>query len=56
MADPDDFSWICVKALDDDAALPWEERHRRLSEHHVRETTFLIARIRQLAGLLRALR
>lgn len=56
MAGPNDHSRIRVKRLDDDPALPWDERHRRLSEHHLRETTFLIARIRELATAVRASR
>jgi hypothetical protein len=45
-----DFKWIKVKKYAMNESLSWEERYRRLDEHHVQETSFLIAEIRQLAA------
>jgi hypothetical protein len=42
------YSWIKVPKYKDDATLTWEERYKRLDEHHIRETTFLIDKIREL--------
>lgn len=36
--------------------LAWEERYRQLDEHHVRETTFLIDEVRNLAREIDELR
>jgi hypothetical protein len=45
-----DFKWIKVKRYAMNESLPWEERYRQLDEHHVLETSFLIAEIRRLAA------
>ncbi|PTR00892.1 hypothetical protein C8P68_101121 [Mucilaginibacter yixingensis] len=46
------YKWIKVPRYVDDESLTWEERYKRLDEHHVRETTFLVEKIRELAKLL----
>ena len=43
------YKWIKVPRYEMDELLSWEERYRRLDEHHVRETTFLIEEVRRLA-------
>ena len=45
-----DFKWIKVTRSAMDKSLPWEERYRQLDDHHVRETSFLIAEVRRLAA------
>jgi hypothetical protein len=45
-----DFKWIKVKRYTMDKSLSWEDRYRQLDEHHIHETSFLIAEIRQLAA------
>lgn len=47
-----DYSWIKVKRYVDDPSLSWEERYRRLEEHHEKETKFLIAEVERLRGKL----
>ena len=42
------FGWIRVARYRDDEALSWEERYKRLEQHHIEETSFLIERIRTL--------
>ena len=42
------FGWIRVARYRDDETLSWEERYKRLEQHHVEETTFLIERVRAL--------
>jgi len=42
------YKWIKVPKYMDDATLSWEERYNRLNEHHIKETTFLIEKIREL--------
>jgi len=42
------YSWIKVPKYKDDPTLTWEERYKRLDEHHITETTFLIDKIREL--------
>ena len=36
------------KKYEDDDSLTWEERYKRLEEHHTKETTFLISKIREI--------
>ena len=43
------YSWIKVKRYEDDPSLSWEERYKRLEEHHMKETDFLIKKVRELA-------
>ncbi len=50
--DYEGYAWIKVPRYEDDPNLPWEERYRRLEEHHIAETTFLIAEVRKLAKRL----
>lgn len=45
-----DYSWIKVKRYVDDESLTWEERYKRLMEHHIEETTFLIDEVNKLKG------
>jgi hypothetical protein len=42
------YKWIKVKRYKDDEDLTWEERYRRLEEHHIDETNFLIDKIRDI--------
>lgn len=42
------FGWIRVARYRDDETLSWEERYKRLEQHHIEETSFLIERIRTL--------
>ena len=42
------YKWIKVSKYCDDDSLPWEERYKRLNEHHIQETTFLIEKLRAL--------
>lgn len=44
-----DYSWIKVKKYVDDESLSWEERYKRLLEHHEKETNFLINNIDSIA-------
>lgn len=44
------YGWIKVKRYVDDTSLSWEERYKRLEQHHMEETTFLINKVRQMAG------
>ncbi|OOQ60788.1 hypothetical protein BC343_22695 [Mucilaginibacter pedocola] len=44
------YKWIKVPRYVDDESLSWEERYKRLDEHHVRETSFLIEKIRALVA------
>lgn len=45
------YKWIRVKQYKDDESLSWEERYKRLSEHHIEETTFLVNKVRELVVL-----
>lgn len=56
MTDPDDTSWIKVKAFDE-AQFKWEqdpawEMYQALMEHHLKETSFLRSTIAELAQQL----
>ncbi len=42
------YKWIKVKKYKDDDGLAWEERYRKLEEHHIEETNFLISKIREI--------
>ena len=44
--------WIKVPRYIMDESKSWEERYRQLEEHHLRETTFLIDKVRELAAQL----
>lgn len=44
----DTYKWIKVKKYVDDENLSYEERYRRLEQHHIEETTFLINKIREI--------
>ena len=48
----DGYGWIKVPKYVMDASKPWEERYKDLEAHHVRETTFLINKVRELAAEL----
>ncbi len=41
------YTWIKVKKYKDDPSLSWEERYKRLENHHNQETIFLIEFIRK---------
>jgi hypothetical protein len=42
------YKWIKIKKYRDDERLSWEERYKKLEEHHVEETNFLIDKIRDI--------
>ena len=42
------YQWIKVPRYTDDESLTFEERLKRLQEHHIKETTFLIEKVREL--------
>lgn len=43
------YKWIKVPRYEMDESLSWEERYKKLEEHHIEECNFLIAEIRKLA-------
>lgn len=47
--------WIGVEKYVDDRTLSLEERYQRLEAHHMAETEFLIAKVRELAARVYAL-
>lgn len=42
------YKWIKVKKYIDDDNLSWEDRYKKLENHHIDETTFLINKIREI--------
>jgi hypothetical protein len=42
------YKWIKVKRYEDDTTLSWEERYKRLLDHHEKETKFLIQKVREM--------
>jgi len=46
----DGYKWVKVGKYVDDPSKTWEERYAALSAHHIAETTFLIDKIREMAG------
>jgi hypothetical protein len=42
------YKWIKVPKYVDDETLSFEDRFKRLQEHHIQETTFLIDKVREL--------
>ena len=42
------YKWIKVKKYVMDENLSWEERYKKLDEHHIEETNFLINKIREI--------
>lgn len=42
------YKWIKVPKYVDDESLSLEERLKHLQDHHIKETTFLIEKIREL--------
>lgn len=42
------YKWIKVKKYVDDDTLSWEERYKKLNQHHIEETNFLINFVRGL--------
>ncbi len=42
------YKWIKVKKYVMDETVSWEERYKKLEEHHVDETNFLINKIREI--------
>jgi len=44
------YKWIKVPKYVDDLSLSWEERYARLNEHHIKETTFLIDKLREIVS------
>lgn len=47
------YNWIKVKRHQDDPTKSWEERYKILENHHLKETEFLIRKVRELAARLR---
>lgn len=54
--DYEGHSWIKVRTFAFDPAVGYEANYRALLEHHQRETSFLIAEVRRLAGEVDELR
>lgn len=52
MTDYSGYAWIKVKKYVDNPNLSWEDRYSLLDAHHVKETTFLIETVRELAERL----
>lgn len=48
----DNYKWVKVKRHIDDPALDPLKRLEILSDHHIKETTFLVNEVRDLAYLL----
>ncbi|BAZ12595.1 hypothetical protein NIES4071_44260 [Calothrix sp. NIES-4071] len=46
------YKWIKVKHYEDDETKSLEERYKQLEKHHLEETSFLIAKIRELVQML----
>lgn len=42
------YKWIKIKKYKDDDTLTWEERYKRLEQHHIEETNFLIGKVREI--------
>jgi hypothetical protein len=42
------YKWIKVKKYVIDENLSWENRYKKLNEHHIEETNFLINKIREM--------
>jgi hypothetical protein len=47
------WNWVKVKRYQDDPTKSWEDRYKALERHHLKETEFLIAKVRELAARLR---
>lgn len=47
------YTWIKVKRHQDDPSKSWEDRFKILEQHHLKETEFLIRKVRELAARLR---
>jgi len=47
-----DYSWIKVKRHIDNEKDSFEDRFYALDNHHVKETTFLLAKVRELASII----
>jgi hypothetical protein len=45
-----DYKWIKVPRYKMDESKSWEERYKDLDAHHIRETSFLIDKVRELAA------
>ena len=45
----DSYKWIKVKKYVMDENASWEDRYKQLEDHHLKETTFLIEKTRELA-------
>jgi hypothetical protein len=52
IANPDDFSWIKVQRYAKDDTKSAEEQLGELERHHLKETTFLLNKCRELAQQL----
>ena len=50
------YQWIEVPRYEMDEFKSWEERYQELDAHHIRETAFLIAKVRELAAEIDRLR
>ena len=45
------YKWVKIKKYKDDDTLTWEERYKRLEQHHIEETNFLIDKIREMVEI-----
>lgn len=52
IANPEDFSWIKVRRYSKDNSKSAEEQLAELEQHHLKETTFLLNKCRELANEL----
>jgi hypothetical protein len=50
----DGYAWTKVPKYVMNESATWEERYREFEQHHIQETTFLIAKVRELAAALAA--
>ena len=46
------YRWIKVPKYTMDESKSWQERYLQLEQHHIRETTFPIDKVRELAGVI----
>lgn len=42
------YKWVKVPKYIDDTELSWEDRYKKLENHHIQETNFLIDKIREI--------
>lgn len=47
-----DYSWIKVKRYSYDRSVSLKDNYANLEDHHTKETTFLIEKVRELAKMI----